>query len=318
VCSVVGGALWFSAFRFVSGACGLSSSPAVGLSSSLHFRAFSSALEAAPVRSAALLQLSFLPFGALTALLSTTPLSLCSFVLACCLSRLKLIAYVWLAQSANTVQALWTRDRAYDSTELLSLALSVSFSLLSLTLITLFANRQLAKLRQQEADWEAERAAAEAGGGSAAGGQDDALIRILDVERGAQYDRLLSPSRVQRLGDRGDRGDRGERGDRADDAQTAAAAVNDSSALLPSDSRSRKLSASSRAQTAALAVGAEAEAAAASHAAVLPASLSLLSPSRLSRSDSPSASSLLLLNPSSPTRKLSSSSNRRAHRIVSQ
>ena len=300
----MGGALWFSAFRLLSGACGLPS-PAAGLSASLHFRAFSSALEAAPVQSAALLQLSFLPFGALTALLSTTPLSLCSFVLACCLSRLKLLAYVWLAQSATTVQALWTRDRAYGSGELLSLALSVLFSLLSLTLITLFANRQLARLRQQEADWEAERQAAEAGGGGADGGQDEARIRIPDVERGAQYDRLLSPSRVQRLGDRDD------------DAQTAAAGLTDSSALLPSESRSRKLSASSnssgsRVQTAAAAVSAETETSAAT---VLPGSLSLLSPSRLLRFESPSASSLLLLNPGSPTRKLSSSS-RRAHRIV--
>ena len=149
--SVVGGVGWFLLLRALSQHCGLhvqrcadccpssSSSSSSSASSSLYLRAFTSALESRPVQTTALLQLSFLPYGALGALLSTTSLSASSFLLGCCLSRLKLLSYIWMAQSASALQSLWSSERQWGWRDVTTLLLSVSLSLVALSLVTLFA-----------------------------------------------------------------------------------------------------------------------------------------------------------------------------------
>ena len=102
------------------------------------------------MQSVALLQLSFLPYGVLCALLSTTSVSLPSFMAGCCISRVKLAAYIWLAQSATTLQGLWTQERSYSWRDVVTLALSITCSLVSLTFVTLLANRQLRRIRQEQ------------------------------------------------------------------------------------------------------------------------------------------------------------------------
>ena len=182
--SVLGGSVWFVLFRWLSRGCGCNVASllfSVCPAYSLYLRAFTSALESYPIRSAALLQLSFLPFGALCALLSSTELPLSRFIVACLLSRVKLLAYISLAQSAGTVHTLWTRDAAAAPTrwqDALTLALSVLCSVVALSTVSILASRQLKRMREDSAAATSYPALA-----------DSLVESAMDDE----YNRLLSP-----------------------------------------------------------------------------------------------------------------------------
>ena len=197
--SVVGGSVWFVVFRWLSAGCGCNVSSllfSLCPGYSLYLRAFTSALESYPVRSAALLQLSFLPFGALCALLSSTELRLASFVLACCVSRIKLLAYISLAQSAGTVHALWTRDASSPARwqDALTLCVSVVCSIVALSTISVLASRQLKRMRE---DGSSTAYSLQRDNGAEAEADEQRRPAAADDNSGelreSEYNRLLSP-----------------------------------------------------------------------------------------------------------------------------
>ena len=332
--SVLGGAVWFVLFRWLSAGCGCNvSSVLFSLcpSYTLYLRAFTSALESYPVRSAALLQLSFLPFGALCALLSSTELTLASFVLACCISRLKLLAYVSLAQSAGTVHLLWTRDTGSAPTrwqDALALCVSVVCSVVALSTISILASRQLKRMREESAPSTPYPLLGEAG---AAEAEVDEQHRAAADEAGgesraSEYNRLLSPrgsrgSDVVRLevrdGDGDGQFDHSQQllqlHDHGSGVDPTLSPQLDALPSLSESARARKLSGSTVRSV--LPAGSVA----AAPSSPLPPSVSSLplrssSPRRL-RADSPSSSRLLMSQPvsssASSSLSLSSSSRRR-------
>ena len=291
--SVVGGALCFSLLRLLSARCGCGVHRLWELcpAYALYVRAFTSALEAAPVRSAALLQLSFLPYGALCALLSTTPIPLTAFVCACCVSRCKLLAYVWLAQNATTLRSLWSGERAHSWVDVATLALSLTSSVAALALLTALANRQLQRIQQeqsaQQQQQQQQQQQEEDEEGRAGDGDDDgadagvrsrgrAVVEVggvngvngallADVERaGSAYDRLLSPPRFGRDSSSASWEDGAEDRSPTQEGDTDGEGAQWSSALLLADPpRSRKNSSTRSPNGAAAADGGVAGAAAA-------------------------------------------------------
>ena len=332
--SVLGGAVWFVLFRWLSASCGCNVSTVLFSlcpSYSLYLRAFTSALESYPVRSAALLQLSFLPFGALCALLSSTELRPASFVLACCISRLKLLAYVSLAQSAGTVHMLWTRDAASTPArwqDAIALCVSVVCSVVALSTISLLASRQLKRMRE-DGGGASTPYALPGDVGAEAEAEEQRRLAADDGSaepRVSEYNRLLSPrgsraSEAVRLDVRDVVGDEGAARHFNDSEQLLALHVGspgeqtvspqlDALSSLSDSARVRKLSGSS-----ARIVLPAAAAAAVAPSSPLSSSVSALplrssSPRRL-RADSPSSARLLLLSSVSSSSSTAASSRRR-------
>ena len=337
--SVLGGALWFVLFRALSNSCQCNVSSllfSLCPAYSLYLRAFTSALDAYPVRSAALLQLSFLPFGALCALLSSTELRLSNFVAACCLSRLKLLAYVSLAQSAGTVHQLWTRDQAASPArwqDALSLCVSVVCSVVALSAISILASRQLKRMRE-DGSGSTPYSALQSGGEAKA---DEEERRRLAAEEGdgelraSEYNRLLSPRNGRGGGSEAVRLDvreveEGEEGVRHFVDGQQVLALHDAHPIDPSlspqldalpilaeSARARKLSGSTLRGALPPLNALATNSATGVSSSSLPASVSSLplrssSPRRL-RADSPSSSRLLLSSSSSSSSSSSASSS---------
>lgn len=160
--SIVGATFWFSVFRICTTRFDCQINRVIGYccacfnhseNTELTLRTIDLALSTHPVRSAALVQLTFLPFGSVVSLLASTQIDLLPFIAACCISRLKLINYIWLARSAVTALS-GDENKEFHLRDFASLIVSLSFSVVSLAIIAYYAKLKLSQLHTLEDDHE--------------------------------------------------------------------------------------------------------------------------------------------------------------------
>ena len=150
--SVLGGLVWFTLARHCGAECGWS------LNTFPYYREHVAAVERAVAdsgwKSAAVIQLSALPFGLVTATLALTGLSSRDYLVAALISRSKLVNYVWLGTSTSDIAALYNTSSAslYQPANIVILAISVTASVGSLILITVLTRRQLSRYNHRDMD----------------------------------------------------------------------------------------------------------------------------------------------------------------------
>jgi uncharacterized membrane protein YdjX (TVP38/TMEM64 family) len=125
------------------------------------------AIEKSRWRISTLLQLTPTPFNLLNAGLATqTNISFWNFAFSCCLSRLKLITYIWAAVSSRSLSdALTSKHPSHSAKwhEILILVLSILAAIASAIVIAIYAKRHIAQVeaelllaRQQDQDADAD------------------------------------------------------------------------------------------------------------------------------------------------------------------
>ena len=123
--SVLGGVLWFSATRLLLRRYDVSAADVARWFGRyrLHAHAVEAAISDNDLYCTTLLQLTFAPFGLLNSLLAVTRVRFGSLAVACCISRLKIVTYIWLATSVKSLLDVWSRND-YTTQDIAGLAIS--------------------------------------------------------------------------------------------------------------------------------------------------------------------------------------------------